>query len=151
MMKWLHQALSDDSGQGDIAYGAIGLLTLAAVASLTFLFAMSAMAYFRCIPLVKADVVVNCIYDPLPAAQGTALIFGAFATLIGALVGYMAVTRKQRPQQGDQTVIARNIGQVGQPPLTDVMTRVDSGPPPLPSPQPPLRPRPRKAKRKRGR
>ncbi len=140
MMKWLQQALSDDQNQGDIAYGAIGLLTLAAVASLTFLFAMSATAYFRCIPLVKADVVVNCIYDPLPAAQGTALIFGAFSTLIGALVGYMAVTRKQRAPQGDPTIITRTQDQ------TTIVR-----PPPLPEPLPAPIIRPRPTKRKRGR
>lgn len=134
-MKWLQQAMSDDTGQGDIAYGAIGVLTLAAVLSLAFLFTMSAIAYFRCVPLVTAAVVVNCTYDPLPAAQGTALIFGAFATLIAALVGYMAATRKQRPAQGDQNVFARNIGQVGQPQPAEAATDDDALKPPRPRPR----------------
>ena len=48
--------------------------------------------------------------------QSAGLIFGAFGALIGALAGYMAATRKQRPaQQGDQTIIATNVKTVTQP------------------------------------
>ena len=97
-MNWLREAISDETGQADIAYAVIGALAGGALGALAFICAMSAIAYFRCIPLVKPDVVVNCSFDPLPMGQAAALIFGAFATLIGALCGYMAATRKQRPQ-----------------------------------------------------
>lgn len=94
---WLREAISDENGQADIAYVAIGVLTFSAVGALGFISLMAAIAYFQCTPLVKADVVVNCYFDPLPMGQATGLIFGAFGALIGALAGYMAATRKPRP------------------------------------------------------
>ena len=94
---WLREAVSDETGQADIAYIAIFALTCGALGSLFFISAMSAVAYFRCVPLVKPDVVVNCAFDPLPMGQAAGLIFGAFGALIGSLAGYMVATRKQRP------------------------------------------------------
>jgi len=95
--RWLREAISDEAGQADIAYIAIFALTCGALGSLFFISAMSAVAYFRCVPLVKPDVVVNCAFDPLPMGQAAGLIFGAFGALIGSLAGYMVATRKQRP------------------------------------------------------
>jgi ribose/xylose/arabinose/galactoside ABC-type transport system permease subunit len=93
---WLREAISDETGQADISYVAIASLTGAAIGSLTFISVMAAVAYFRCIPLIKPDVVVNCSFDPLPMGQAAGLIFTAFAALIGALSGYMVATRKPR-------------------------------------------------------
>ena len=112
-MSWLREAVSDETGQADISYVAIGALTGAAIGSLVFVCVMAAIAYFRCIPLVKSDVVVNCSFDPLPSGQAAGLIFAAFATLIGALSGYMLATRKPRTG-GDQTVIASSAQVVTQ-------------------------------------
>jgi hypothetical protein len=88
-----------------------------------FVFSMSAISYHKCEPITtisKGDQsvtsVIPCNFDPLPVGQAAGLVFGAFAALIGALAGYMAATRKQqRAPQGDQTIIARNVGQVQQP------------------------------------
>src|SRR4051812_47016452 len=109
-MSLFKQALTDENGQGDIAYLAIAGLTIAAIGALGFIFMMSAISYARCVPTRIA-----CDFDPLPVGQSAGLIFGAFGALIGALAGYMAATRKQRPQQGDQTVIANRVEQVLQP------------------------------------
>ena len=57
--------------------------------------------------------VIPCNFDPLPIGQSAGLIFGAFGALIGALAGYMAATRKQRPAQlGDQNIYAGQVNQV---------------------------------------
>ena len=147
LFKLIEQALTDEGGQGDIAYVSIFCLTAAAIGALVFIFVMSTVSYVHCQPITtisKGDQsttsVIPCNFDPLPVGQAAGLVFGAFAALIGSLAGYMAATRKQRPaQQGDQTVIARNIGQVGQPPqqVVDV--------PPLPVP---VKPKPRKRRRR---
>ena len=123
MTFWVREAISDELGQADMAYVAIGVLTCAAIGALTFIFAMSAISYYNCKPITtvsKGDQsvtsVIPCNFDPLPVGQSAGLIFGAFGALIGALAGYMAATRKQRPaQQGDQTIIARTVQQVTQP------------------------------------
>ena len=123
----MREALTDENGQGDIAYIAIGALTAAAIGALTFIFGMSAWDYFSCRPLVKPDVVVNCSFSPLPIGQAAGLIFGAFATLIGALAGYMVATRRQpRPQPQQQTVIAPQAQAVTQvqPPAAEAATDV---------------------------
>jgi hypothetical protein len=104
--KWVREAISDEAGMADIAYIAIGALTTGALGSLAFISLMSAIAYFQCTPLVKPDVVVNCIYDPLPMGQAAGLIFGAFGALIASLAGYMVATRTPRAKAPDQTVIA---------------------------------------------
>lgn len=111
-MNVVRQAMSDETGQGDMAYIAIGLLTIAAIASLAFIFAMSAVSYSNCQPITtiskgeqSTTSVVPCNFDPLPVGQSAGLIFGAFAALIGSLAGYMAATRKQR--SGDQIVMAQ--------------------------------------------
>lgn len=123
MSFWVREAISDEAGQADMAYVAIGILTCAAVGALTFIFALSAISYYNCKPITtvsKGDQsvtsVIPCNFDPLPVGQSAGLIFGAFGALIGALAGYMAATRKQRPQQGDQTIIARNVEQIQAPP-----------------------------------
>lgn len=124
-MSILREALTDENGQGDIAYIAIGALTAAAIGALTFIFGMSAWDYFSCRPLVKPDVVVNCSFSPLPIGQAAGLIFGAFATLIGALAGYMVATRRQpKPQQ--QTILAPQAQQVNaiQPVPAEAATEV---------------------------
>lgn len=121
--------MSDEAGHGDIAYGAIAALTGAAIGALVFLCAMSAVAYFRCIPLVSPLAVVNCTFDPLPMGQAAGLIFGAFATLIGSLCGYMLATRKQRPAVPDQTVNAPNATLVAQvAPMQPAEAATDVGP-----------------------
>jgi hypothetical protein len=108
-MSWLSEAMTDETGQGDIAYGAIGALTGAAIGALIFIAVMSAISYFRCIPLVKPDVVVNCTFDPLPMGQAAGLVFAAFATLIGSLAGYMVATRKQRPPQAPPPPVTSTV------------------------------------------
>ena len=122
VFRLLEQALTDESGQGDIAYVAIGALTLAAIASLIFIFAMSTISYAKCQPITtisKGDQsttsVIPCNFDPLPLGQASGLIFGAFAALIGSLAGYMAATRKQRPAQLPQQVNAPGV-QINQAP-----------------------------------
>jgi hypothetical protein len=114
--KWVRESISDESGQADIAYIAIAALTGGALGALGFVCAMSAWAFWTCIPLVKPDVVVNCTYDPLPLGQSAGLIFAAFATLIGSLCGYMLATRKPRSAP-DQNVFAKNaqVNQVSAP------------------------------------
>lgn len=116
-MNWLREAISDERGFADIAYVAIGALTGAAIGALGFICVMSAIAYFRCVPLVTPQVVVNCTYDPLPTGQSAGLIFTAFAALIGSLCGYMVATRKQSraPDQIVNAPNAQNVLQVGQP------------------------------------
>lgn len=103
-MSWLREAISDEQGLADMAYVAIGVLTTAACFALTFICAMSALSYHQCKPVLTVATapqsvtsVVPCTFDPLPVGQAAGLIFGAFATLIGALAGYMAATRKPRP------------------------------------------------------
>ncbi len=116
----IRQALTDEAGQGDIAYVAIAGLTLAAIGALSFIFLMSAISYINCKPITtisKGDQsvtsVIPCNFDPLPVGQSAGLIFGAFAALIGALAGYMVSTRKQRPAQlGDQNIYAGQVNQV---------------------------------------
>ncbi len=122
MAFWVREAISDEVGQADMAYVAIGILTCAAVGALTFIFLMSAISYTNCKPITtisKGDQsvtsVIPCNFDPLPVGQSAGLIFGAFGALIGALAGYMAATRKQRPQQGDQTIFAGKVENVTQP------------------------------------
>ena len=101
-MKWLREAISDEQGLADIAYIAIGALTVAAILSLVFIFTMSAISYRKCQPITtiaKGDQnttsVIPCNFDPLPVGQSAGLIFGAFGALIGSLAGYMAATRKR--------------------------------------------------------
>lgn len=100
-MKWLREAVSDEAGLADMAYIAIGALTVAAICALVFIFGMSAVSYYHCQPVMtvaKGDggaiQVVPCTFDPLPIGQAAGLIFGAFGALIGALAGYMAATRR---------------------------------------------------------
>ncbi len=120
---WLREATSDEFGQGDIAYGAIGALTGAAIGALIFLCVMSAIAYSKCIPLVTKQVVVNCTFDPLPIGQAAGLIFGAFSALIGALAGYMAMTRRPpRPIQQPVTSTVTTTETVTQPAEVEVAT-----------------------------
>ena len=100
MMAWLREAISDDSGLADMAYIAIGALTVSAIATLAFVCIMAAISYFECNPEIHADAqgiknVKSCIFDPLPVGQAAGLIFGAFAALIGSLAGYMAATRRR--------------------------------------------------------
>lgn len=127
-LRWLREAISDENGQADIAYASIAALTGAAIGALTFICTMATIAYFRCVPLIKPDVVVNCYFDPLPMGQAVGLIFGAFGALIGALAGYMAATRKPRTASQDQTVIA---------PRATSVTAIQ----PQPAPEPPAPPR----------
>ena len=138
-LKILQEALTDESGQGDIAYVAIGALTMAAIASLTFIFTMSTISYAKCQPVTtisKGDQsvtsVIPCNFDPLPLGQASGLIFGAFAALIGSLAGYMAATRKQRP----------NVPQINAPAAQIVQQPVVQ--PPLPVPVKPKRRKPRR-------
>jgi hypothetical protein len=98
-MKWLREAISDEGGLADMAYIAIGALTVSAIASLMFVMAMSTVSYVRCTHIVdvgdKVRAAIPCTFDPLPVGQAAGLIFGAFAALIGALAGYMAATRRK--------------------------------------------------------
>lgn len=104
-MTWLREAISDEQGLADMAYVAIGVLTTAACFALTFVCVMSAISYHQCGPVTtvvnssghQVTTQTACTFDPLPVGQASALIFGAFATLIGALAGYMAATRKRAP------------------------------------------------------
>lgn len=98
----MREAISDDRGRADMAYIVIGMLALAAIASLIFIFYMSAHDYNRCKPHTTVATgeqnvtsVVPCRFDPLPIGQSAGLIFGAFGALIGALAGYMAATRRR--------------------------------------------------------
>jgi len=127
-VKWLREAISDETGQADIAYAAIALLTLSATLSLGFVSLMQAISYFRCVPLVKADVVVNCAFDPLPMGQAAGLIFAAFASLIASLSGYMLATRKQRPQvtQAPVTSTVTTTATTIQPAPAEAATDVDA-------------------------
>ena len=103
--EWPREAISDEQGQADMAYVAIGALTVAAIVALAFVCVMSAISYHRCQPQTVVATgqqavtsVTSCQFDPLPVGQAAGLIFGAFGALIGALAGYMAATRKARPQ-----------------------------------------------------
>jgi hypothetical protein len=108
-MRWLREAISDRDGLADMAYISIGALTVAAIAALVFIFAMSIIAWNACEPVanVTTDVqqqaaartveIKRCGFDPLPVGQAVGLIFGAFGALIGALAGYMAATRRAAP------------------------------------------------------
>lgn len=104
-MGLFREAISDDQDRADMAYISIGALTVAALASLIFIFTMSAIDYYNCKPVTTIAAgsepvtsVIPCRYDPLPLGQAAGLIFGAFSALIGALAGYMAATRRQ-PRQ----------------------------------------------------
>lgn len=98
----MREAISDREGIADMAYIAIGALTVSAIVALAFIFGMSAWDYAHCDPITtisKGDTsvasVVPCRFDPLPIGQAAGLIFGAFGALIGALAGYMAATRRR--------------------------------------------------------
>jgi hypothetical protein len=99
---WFREALSDERGQADIAYASVGVLTIAAICSIAYLFAMGAIDYWNCAPtttLTKGGEdltsVVPCRFDPLPMGQAVGLIFAAYASLIASLAGYMAATRRR--------------------------------------------------------
>lgn len=108
---WLRQAISDEAGLADMAYIAIGALTVAAIVALAFIFAMSAISYSKCMPVTtvqtqakdssdsKSVAIVPCNFDPLPIGQAAGLIFGAFGALIGSLAGYMAATKRRVQEQ----------------------------------------------------
>jgi hypothetical protein len=141
-VKLLREALTDENGQGDIAYLAIGALTCAAIASLLFIFAMSTISYSKCQPITtisKGDQsvtsVIPCNFDPLPLGQAAGLVFGAFAALIGSLAGYMAATRKQRPAAPQVNAPGVQINQ--------------SSTQPQPIADPPVKPKARKKPRRR--
>lgn len=109
-MSLLRQAVSDSDGQGDMAYLAIGALTITAILTLVFVCWMAYSDYHNCTPqtLISkgADAVtsvVPCRFDPLPLGQAAGLIFGAFSALIASLAGYMAATRKA-PRAGPPQV-----------------------------------------------
>lgn len=104
---WFKQAISDETGQVDMAYLVIGQLSIAAIASLAFVGIMSFISYTRCTRIVDVGkgkelvrAAVPCVFDPLPFGQAAGLIFAAFAALIGAFAGYMAATRR-RPRTGE--------------------------------------------------
>jgi len=126
-VSWLREAISDENNQADMAYIAIGSLTVAAIFSLVFIFAMSAVSYHKCQPITtvakgeqSTTSVIPCNFDPLPVGQSAGLIFGAFGALIGALAGYMAATRKgPRPQP--------------LPPVTSTVTTTETTTQPLPA------------------
>lgn len=99
---WPREAISGDDGLADMAYVAIGGLTLAAILSLVFICTMSAISYKHCEPqtvVTKGEQaltsVVPCQFDPLPIGQAAGLIFAAFGGLIASLAGYMAATRRR--------------------------------------------------------
>lgn len=133
-MSIVREAMSDEGGQGDMAYIAIGLLTVAAVLSLAFIFSMSAVSYHKCEPITtvsKGDQsttsVIPCNFDPLPVGQAAGLIFGAFAALIGSLAGYMAATRKQSQRmQTINTTGATVVSQVQPPAPAEAATDVEN-------------------------
>jgi hypothetical protein len=64
---------------------------------------MSAIDYRACAPVLtisnSTDAatrnIVPCRYDPLPMGQAIGLVFAGFASLLGALAGYMAATRRK--------------------------------------------------------
>jgi hypothetical protein len=100
---WVREAISDDQGRADMAYIAIGALTVGALGALAFIFLMAAIDYVNCQPTTtltkggeQMTSVVPCRFDPLPIGQAAGLIFGAFGALIGALAGYMAATRRRQ-------------------------------------------------------
>ena len=107
MANWIREAISDDRGQADMAFVAIGFLTMAAVLALGFICVTAAISYHECKPVTTIATgpqpvtsIVPCNFDPLPVGQATGLVFGGFATLIGALAGYMAATGSRRRRDG---------------------------------------------------
>lgn len=123
LLRVFEQSLTDESGQGDIAYLSIAALTAAALGALTFIFVMATISYHNCQPITtisKGDQsvtsVIPCNFDPLPLGQAAGLIFGAFAALIGSLAGYMAATRKPRPAPPSAPVNAPGV-QINQAPV----------------------------------
>ncbi len=101
---WLREAISDNDGRADMAYLVIGGLSVAAMLTLAFICFMSAFDYSHCIGtpqtvVAKGDSnvtsIVPCRFDPQPIGLAAGLIFGAFATLIGALSAYMMATRRR--------------------------------------------------------
>lgn len=94
--KWPREAISDSDGVADVAYVSLFVLIGSMVAVTLFLCGMDAVSYFRCVPLIKSDVIVNCTYNPLPLGQALGLVYGAgFSTGLGGLTAYMVATRKQ--------------------------------------------------------
>ena len=96
---WLREAVSDDQGLADMAYVAIGALTVAAIVTLGFVCVMAMISYHTCMPDITIGPdserhIKNCAFDPLPVGQAAGLVFGAFAALIGSLAGYMAATKR---------------------------------------------------------
>ena len=105
-MKWLREAISDVDGLADMAYLAIGSLTVSAICSLIYIMVMATVSYIRCTHIVDVGqntrASIACTFDPLPVGQAAGLIFGAFAALIGALAGYMAATRRAAQRTADK-------------------------------------------------
>lgn len=104
----LRGALTDENGQGDIAYIAMGGLGLAVLGPILVMTAMSMVAHFRCVPhtivVKEALTVIACPYDPQPLGTAIGLACGGFGIALGALAGYMAATRKP---QGSSTTTTR--------------------------------------------
>ena len=120
-MSWWREAVSDEEGQGDIAYGGVASIIVMFVAVAAFECAMVLVAYVRGVP-----------FDPLPLAQAFALIVGAvFSTGLAGLTAYMLATRKSnKPASPPQTVIAPQaqvIAQV-QPQPAEAATDLDESP-----------------------
>ena len=91
-VKWLREAVSDENGQGDIAYAGVGAIIIMFVAVTVFECVMVVIAYARSVP-----------FDPLPIAQAFSLITGAvFSTGLAGLTAYMLATRKPRDEPKDQ-------------------------------------------------
>jgi hypothetical protein len=94
VVSWWREAVSDENGLGDIAYGGVASIIVAFVFVTTFECVMVAIAYIRGVP-----------FDPLPLAQAFALIVGAvFSTGLAGLTAYMLATRKG--DRSPQTVVA---------------------------------------------
>ena len=87
-MSWWREAISDEDGQGDIAYIGLATIIVMFVAVATFECVMVLIAYIR-----------GVAFDPLPLAQAFALIVGAvFSTGLAGLTAYMLATRKPKQQ-----------------------------------------------------
>ena len=123
-------------GLADMAYIAIGALTVSAIAALAYILVMATVSYTRCTHIVDVGegtrAAIACTFDPLPVGQAAGLIFGAFAALIGALAGYMAATRRATSAIRTDT---RSATQVIETPVP-VAPVAPAAPPSKPKPKP---------------
>lgn len=87
-MSIFREAITDADGLVDVSYLALFWVMVSVLGAITFICAMSVVAFIRC--------TANCLFDPQPLGIAVGAICTGFATALGALAGYMAATRRDR-------------------------------------------------------